>query len=115
MSDKQLQAVAQVTAAVVAVVLVGAGVAGWLLGRDLPAWLTTAIGMIIFGAFSHGAFFAQAKAATTAVEQLADLRSKYHELATTMIATTATTPTTSTPGEQHQAAQGVMFHDHVPA
>lgn len=90
MTDPKLQWVATITTGLLAVILIGGSVAGWLEGRDLPQWLATADGAIILGAFGSSAFFAVGRAGEAGVQQLQDVTQKYHQLA--MTSATGTTP-----------------------
>lgn len=65
-----------------AIILLGGTVAGWLLGKDPPSWLTGFDGVIVVAVFSNGAFFAQARSAIPTAAALDDLMEKYHALAT---------------------------------
>lgn len=83
------------TTAALAIILIGGTVAGWLVGKDPPQWLTGFDGAIVLAAFAHGAFFAQARAAAPTAIAAQDLRDKYHQLSL-MAMSSATGPTTTT-------------------
>ena len=97
--DRVLHLVVLITTGLIALLLVGGSIAGYLLGRPLPEWLATADGMIIAGAFAGGAFFAQARAASPTGAALKDLLDRYHQLAQLVVTATAKvtheTPVTS--------------------
>lgn len=90
MTDPKLQWVATITTGLLAVILIGGSVAGWLEGRDLPQWLAVADGTIIAAAFAGGAFFAVGRAGEVQAANLTDMTAKYHQLA--MTSATATSP-----------------------
>lgn len=96
MTDPRLQWVSTITVGLLAVMLIGGSVAGWLLGRDLPTWLAQADGMIILAAFGHSAFFAVARAAEPTADMASDMANKHHELAMAAVVA-ATTPTGAPP------------------
>lgn len=73
--------IASLTIAAMAVILVGGTVAGWLLGKDPPSWLTTADGAIIAAAFGSGAFFGLARTAAPTAALAEAIQNDHHELA----------------------------------
>jgi len=95
--DRLLHAVATITTALLAIILIGGSVGLALEGRDVPAWLIGFDGSIVLGAFANGAFFAVLRMGEPTNEGLADMRSKYHELA--MATATETTPAQGKPAD----------------
>ncbi len=105
MSETSQQLLQHLVTGVLAVILVGGSVTGWLLGRQVPEWLIGFDGVIVTAAFASGAFFGQARSTQQALASLAESRANHHELAMAQItgatATTVTGPPTN--GEKEQA------------
>lgn len=87
MNDRTNQLVASATVAVLAVILVGGSVAGWLLGRSLPEWLQNADIAIIVAAFGSGAFFGMARTAAPTAALASAIQDDHHELAMKLAST----------------------------
>lgn len=83
MADTRQGWLGPIITGLLAIILLGGTIAGWLLGKEPPAWLTGFDGAIVVAVFSNGAFFAQARTATPTAAALSELLDRYHELATT--------------------------------
>lgn len=87
MNDRGNQLIASATVAVLAVILIGGSVAGWLLGKDLPQWLSNADIAIIVAAFGSGAFFGMARTAAPTAALASTIQDDHHELAMKLAST----------------------------
>lgn len=102
--DRTNGLIASLTIAALAVILVGGTVAGWLLGKDPPSWLTTADGAIIAAAFGSGAFFGLARTAAPTAALAQSIQDDHHELAMS-VASLMPTLTNSGNASEHANAE----------
>lgn len=79
--DRLNQLIANLTIAVLAIMLVGGSIVGWLLNKELPEWLKNADIAIIVAAFGSGAFFGLARTAGPTAALAQQIQDDHHELA----------------------------------
>lgn len=101
MGESVQRVIVTATVAILALMVMGAAVAGWLLGRDIPTWLAVLVGSIGTGAFVTSGFFVLARNSETTMAALSESRANHHALAmavaakmTTAAATDMATPPT---------------------
>lgn len=78
---------------ILAIILVGGSVAGYLLGRPIPEWLVGFDGVIVTAAFGSTGFFAVARTAQPSFAALGHMTERYHELASRIAGSVAPMPT----------------------
>lgn len=70
----------QIVTGVLAIILIGGTVSGWLFyGREIPNWLAGFDGLIVTAAFANGGFFAMARTAEPTAQALRDLMDLHHQ------------------------------------